>query len=60
VLVETFFSERPVEALGKGVPAELDVHLVLDNYITHKTKRTRTWLALHHRHPRDRRLNGNL
>lgn len=49
MLVETFVSERPVEALGKDVPAELDVHLVLENYITHKTKRTRAWLA---RHPR--------
>ena len=31
------------------MPAELDVHLVLDNYGTHKTARIRRWLT---RHPR--------
>jgi transposase len=31
------------------VPAELDVHLVLDNYGTHKTPAVRRWVA---RHPR--------
>jgi len=30
-------------------PAELDVHLVMDNYGTHKTPSVRAWLA---RHPR--------
>jgi transposase len=33
------------------VPDRLDIHLVMDNYITHKTKRAKAWLA---RHPRFR------
>jgi transposase len=32
-----------------NVPAGLDVHLVMDNYATHKTSAIRRWLA---RHPR--------
>jgi transposase len=36
-------------ATGKAVPAELDVHLICDNYGTHKTPAIRAWLA---RHPR--------
>jgi transposase len=36
-------------AIDKAVPAELDVHLVCDNYGTHKTPAIRAWLA---RHPR--------
>ncbi|SDI61161.1 Homeodomain-like domain-containing protein, partial [Sinosporangium album] len=35
--------------IDKAVPAELDVHLVCDNYATHNTAEIRTWLA---RHPR--------
>lgn len=35
--------------IDKAVPAELDVHLVCDNYATHKTPEIRKWLA---RHPR--------
>jgi DDE superfamily endonuclease len=31
------------------VPADLDIHLVLDNYATHKTPPVKGWLA---RHPR--------
>ena len=37
---------RTIEA---NVPAELDVHLVMDNYATHKTPAIRAWFA---RHPR--------
>ena len=33
---------REIEA---AVPAGLDVHLVMDNYATHKTPRIRAWLA---------------
>jgi len=33
---------RHIEA---SVPAELDVHLICDNYATHKHPRVRTWLA---------------
>jgi transposase len=36
-------------AIDKAVPAELGVHLVCDNYVTHSTAEIRTWLA---RHPR--------
>ncbi|RDJ99246.1 transposase, partial [Paraburkholderia lacunae] len=32
-----------------NVPPQLDVHLVMDNYGTHKTSSINTWLA---RHPR--------
>jgi transposase len=35
--------------IDRAVPAELTVHLVLDNYATHKTKEIRTWFL---RHPR--------
>ncbi|PWI05648.1 IS630 family transposase [Streptomyces sp. NWU339] len=36
-------------AIDKAVPAGLDVHLVCDNYVTHKTPEIQQWLA---RHPR--------
>ena len=35
--------------IDKTVPAELDIHLVCDNYSTHKTPAVKAWLA---RHPR--------
>jgi transposase len=35
--------------IDKAVPAELDVHLVCDNYATHNTPEIKAWLA---RHPR--------
>jgi transposase len=35
--------------IDKTVPAELDVHVVCDNYATHNTAEIRTWLG---RHPR--------
>lgn len=37
---------RTIEA---NVPSELDIHLVMDNYGTHKTPKVRSWFA---RHPR--------
>lgn len=40
---------RFLDLIDENVPQELDVHLVLDNYGTHKTPRVRRWLA---RHPR--------
>jgi transposase len=36
-------------AIDKAVPADLDVHVVCDNYGTHKTPEIQGWLA---RHPR--------
>ena len=41
--------ERFLNTIEATVPTDLDVHLVLDNYGTHKTARIRRWLA---RHPR--------
>ncbi len=35
--------------IDKAVPAELDIHLICDNYGTHKTPAIKAWLA---RHPR--------
>lgn len=35
--------------IDQSVPSSLDVHLILDNYSTHKTPAVRRWLA---RHPR--------
>jgi transposase/transcriptional regulator with XRE-family HTH domain len=35
--------------IDKAVPQELDVHLICDNYATHKTAAIKDWLA---RHPR--------
>jgi transposase len=35
--------------IDRTVPAELDIHLIVDNYGTHKTPAIKTWLA---RHPR--------
>ncbi len=38
-----------LKRIDKNVPADLDVHLVCDNYGTHKTPAIQDWLA---RHPR--------
>jgi transposase len=38
-----------LRTIEREVPARLDVHLVLDNYGTHKTPSVKAWLA---RHPR--------
>ena len=35
--------------IDREVPAELDIHLVLDNYATHKHAKVRQWLAQHPR-----------
>ncbi len=34
-----------LQKIDKEVPAELDVHLILDNYATHKTPAIKRWLA---------------
>lgn len=36
--------------VDENVPPELDVHLVIDNYATHKHAKVRTWLATHPRY----------
>ncbi len=38
-----------LRTIDEAVPANLDVHLVMDNYGTHKTPSVRAWFA---RHPR--------
>jgi len=35
--------------IDQEVPADLDVHLILDNYATHKTPAIKRWLAAHPR-----------
>lgn len=40
---------RFLKEIDAGVPAELDVHLILDNYATHKTPEVKRWLL---RNPR--------
>ncbi len=36
---------RFLDQIDRSVPADLDVHLILDNYGTHKTATIRRWLA---------------
>ena len=36
--------------IDANVPPELDIHLVLDNYATHKHQKVRLWLAKHPRY----------
>jgi transposase len=38
-----------LQTIDREVPNELDVHLILDNYSTHKTPAIKRWLAAHPR-----------
>ena len=38
-----------LNTIDANTPAELDVHLILDNYSTHKTQAIRNWFAKHPR-----------
>lgn len=40
-----------LDTIEKNVPAELDVHLILDNYGTHRTLMIHNWLAKRPRFP---------
>jgi transposase len=40
---------RFLKTIDANTPAELDLHLVCDNYATHKTPAIRAWLAAHPR-----------
>jgi transposase len=40
---------RFLKTVDQATPAELDLHLVLDNYATHKTPAINKWLAAHPR-----------
>jgi transposase len=39
-----------LQTLDREVPAELEVHLILDNYATHKTPQIKRWIAAHPRY----------
>ncbi len=39
-----------LEEIDRRVPSELAVHVILDNYITHKTKAVQSWLIQHPRY----------
>jgi len=41
--------KRFLATLEREVPADLEVHLILDNYATHKTPAVRRWLLAHPR-----------
>ena len=50
LLVHRFAKRRYTHAtflrlIDREVPAELDIHLVLDNYATHKHAKVKQWLA---------------
>jgi len=51
VIAETHRRHRSIEfrkfldLIDANVPADLEVHLIMDNYGTHKTPRIRSWLA---------------
>lgn len=38
-----------LRTIDRNVPAELDIHLILDNYATHKTPAVKRWLVKHPR-----------
>jgi transposase len=38
-----------LKLVEQGVPAKLDIHLVVDNYATHKHPNVKRWLAVHER-----------
>lgn len=40
---------RFLKTIDAAVPADLDLHLVLDNYATHKTPKVKEWLIKHPR-----------
>ena len=38
-----------LKQIDSNVPAEMEIHLVVDNYATHKHEKVKRWLALHSR-----------
>lgn len=40
---------RFLKRIDRETPAALDLHLILDNYATHKTPKVKSWLAAHPR-----------
>ena len=39
-----------LKAIDAAVPGEQEIHLIMDNYGTHKTQKVRAWLAAHPRY----------
>lgn len=39
-----------LKAIDAAVPGEQDIHLIMDNYGTHKTEKVRAWVAAHPRY----------
>lgn len=39
-----------LKAIDAAVPTDQDIHLIMDNYGTHKTDKVRTWFAAHPRY----------
>jgi len=39
-----------LKAIDASVPADLDIHLIMDNYGTHKTDKVRAWIAARSRY----------
>jgi len=37
--------QKFLDAIDAAVPADLDIHLIVDNYATHKTALIRQWLG---------------
>jgi hypothetical protein len=38
-------NQTAIDTIEKNVPEDMDIHLILDNYGTHKTLMIRNWLA---------------
>lgn len=47
-----------LRTIDASVPANLDVHLVMDNYGTHKTPSIKSWFARHPRHGSLKKRSG--
>lgn len=47
--VATKFPEEPLKKIDKETPPELDLHLIVDNYATHKHPKVQNWLKRHKR-----------
>ena len=41
---------RFLNRIDESVPADLDIHIVMDNYCTHNQKKVKQWLASHQRY----------
>ena len=41
---------RFLTRIDKEVPGDLDIHIIMDNYCTHKQKKVQAWLAGHERY----------